>query len=338
MNKEIKMKVKPVVLYGVLTYVESSYLSELRKIRNLELVYFSSRILDGRLEYRILIGDGRTLRRLNLANLQVEDFSIDCLTQILCIARKMDIIAVGCLAGSIAIFQYSTGKRLFTIEAHSNKVFNLIWMKNYTLVSTGSDAHILIIDALQGSVINRISEETSRCRACIRIDDQHFVTGDNNHKVKIWNICSAQCILVLEGHADLVKSLLLSDDDDIISGGGAKDLSIIIWKREGFFDYSMHKQFKDVHEKQVNCLVKVGYHLFVSSSKDHAIKLWSYEKCIKDFEGHEKSVKKMIYLGDDVMISLSKDCLKLWNIRNTEVLRVVELSTYKKELKCMIFI
>lgn len=153
----------------------------------------------------------------------------------------------------------------------------------------------------------------------------HMASGSNDNTIRIWNLCTAKCVLTLRGHTSLVKSILL-----LGSGGGgdgvigskckpwywnrgcelissSNDKTIRIWSLNGKNGEGQCLKVLRGHERSVNCISMLLPHLLVSASSDNTIKVWDLSKgnncktendaskCVCTLNEHEDAVKCIIF-------------------------------------------
>ena len=89
-----------------------------------------------------------------------------------------------------------------------------------------------------------------------------FISGSLDKKIKIWKTNNNECLRTLEGHLHGILTLLINKDYEIISG--AKDGLIKIWNtRRG-----LCKKTIKAHEKDVSALVIQNDDELISGSWD----------------------------------------------------------------------
>jgi ribosome assembly protein 4 len=144
--------------------------------------------------------------------------------------------------------------------------------------------------------------------------------------VRIWDIFTETPHHTLEGHKDWVFNVVFSPDCKRIASGG-KDKKIIIWDVEkgvmvnqpmvGHKDYITSLSWEPFH-KNSEC------RYLVSSSKDKTCKVWDTvtSTCMKTLTGHTDMVTKVIWGGEDLVYSASRDTLiKCWNVKKGKLAR-----------------
>ena len=97
----------------------------------------------------------------NLSNFQTLN-NIECKSDILTILNlNQNKFAIGFKDGKIRIYNQISFKRIFTIKAHKNFVFDIILFNNKFLISCGRDNKINIININNFSIIDTLIDHTS---------------------------------------------------------------------------------------------------------------------------------------------------------------------------------
>lgn len=157
-------------------------------------------------------------------------------------------------------------------------------------------------------------------------DGKNLATGSGDNNVRIWDIYTETPHHTLEGHTDWVFFVSFSPDCKRLASGG-KDKKVIIWdaiKGEmiskplaGHKDYITSLSWEPFH-KNSEC------RYLVSSSKDKMCKIWDTisSVCVKTFSGHTDIVTKVIWGGEGIIYSASRDTtIKCWNAKKGKLAR-----------------
>ena len=60
-------------------------------------------------------------------------------------------------------------------------------------------------------------------------DGRIAVSGDSGGSVRVWDLCSGDCLHVLAGHTDQVGSVAVSADGQIALSAGLWDRTVRVW-------------------------------------------------------------------------------------------------------------
>jgi WD40 repeat protein len=154
-------------------------------------------------------------------------------------------------------------------------------------------------------------------------------SGHGDKTIRVWNVDTGECILILKGHTDTVNSVgfnIGNDDENpgtkIVSG--SDDKTIRVWNVDtGEYILTL--------EGHTDGVASVGYNhngtKIVSGSWDKTIRIWNvdknsdkYGKCILTLEGHIYMVKSVVFNHDGTkIVSGSGDkTIRVWNVDTGE--------------------
>lgn len=176
------------------------------------------------------------------------------------------------------------------------------------------------------------------------------IGGENliaaGEKIRIWQRDSRHCILVLEGHRDIITSLAATSDGRFILSG-SYDKSIRLWNGQSG-ECLFHIQG---HTQPVTSVALTADALYlVSGAMDCTAKLWSGEsgKLLCDIEGHiaqspsgERFYISAVSMAADgrLLATASTDgSIKLWKVRYRpapEVYLFATLAEHKESVRAL---
>ncbi|VDD89409.1 unnamed protein product [Enterobius vermicularis] len=198
--------------------------------------------------------------------------------------------------------------------------------------------------------INCLSEQRVYC---LQYDEQKIVSGLRDNTIKIWDMSTLKCLMVLRGHTGSV--LCLQYDDKIIISGSS-DTSVRIWdvKTGSNLNVLCHHNEAVLHLRFQNgimvtwqvlaelftiSLLVLDTPIFVSYfSKDRSIVVWNmvspYEITVKRvLIGHRAAVN-VVDFDDTYIVSASGDrTIKVWDTDSCEFVRT--LSGHKRGIACL---
>jgi WD40 repeat protein/S1-C subfamily serine protease len=97
-----------------------------------------------------------------------------------------------------------------------------------TIVSTGDTISIWEFDS--GKLISTLKDEYTSS-VVISPNGQTFITGNNTHDLKIWQLRTGKLLRTIKGHQSSVYSVAISPDGRTLVSGG-RDRSIKIWQAD----------------------------------------------------------------------------------------------------------
>ena len=118
-----------------------------------------------------------------------------------------------------------------TNEAHENAVIDLTSLGNNKLVS-GAFKDIKIWDLYTGTLIKTLTKadepdaHTNWIKSLATIDENHIVSGSDDHTIKIWNVNNGGCVKTYTAET-YIKSIIVLKDRKIVASQGNN--TIIIW-------------------------------------------------------------------------------------------------------------
>jgi WD40 repeat protein len=87
----------------------------------------------------------------------------------------------------------------------------------------------------------------------------------------VWDVDTGECMKILQGHTDTIRTLQVLRDGFLASG--SKDKSIRIWHvNSGSLVYSID----DAHDKDVVSMTLMPSGRLVSCGWDKALKVWNF--------------------------------------------------------------
>ena len=155
-------------------------------------------------------------------------------------------------------------------------------------------------------------ESDLRCLS-ISPDGQRIVTGSTDHKIRILNVETGECIDTLSGHESWVASVAFSPNGKLIVSGSSQDHSIRLWNVET----GECIDTLSGHESWVTHVVfSPDGKLIASGSYDKTIRIWDVEtgECIDTLSGHEDWVKSIAFSPDGRRIVSGCGNLCIWDV------------------------
>jgi WD40 repeat protein len=145
---------------------------------------------------------------------------------------------------------------------------------------------------------------------------EKIILGSNNGKIKIWNLMTAECTKVLEGHTDAVYCVKMISNNRLASG--SVDKTIKIWNLS---DDSCVKTLIG-HTKRIFSLCFIeDDNILLSGAGEGLIKVWDLEEltCTKTLHGHNGAITCLKISNEKKLFSGSWDnTIKIWDLDSFE--------------------
>jgi WD40 repeat protein len=186
---------------------------------------------------------------------------------------------------------------------------------------------------------------------------ERVISGSDNNILKIWNVKTGECEIVLEGHisnnmTNIIKCIIVLSDRQIITG--STDSTLKLW------DIHTGKCIATFvgHARTVQCATLLSNRKIVSGSFDETLKLWDTHmeyhdnnitfaryhasdisktvNCERTFAGHTDKISCVIALPDGRFISGSCDnTLKIWDSENENYCVTLVEHSYSDIITCI---
>jgi len=133
--------------------------------------------------------------------------------------------AVGCMSGTISIFDVERGQLLRQIKRHSKPVRTLCFSRDSKYLYSGSDdMHINVADAEGGSHVSAMTGHSSWVLSLdLHPEGQALLSGGADSKVKLWDLrqMHGACAQTCSDHAGHVWAVKFSADGQRAASGAA---------------------------------------------------------------------------------------------------------------------
>ena len=228
----------------------------------------------------------------------------------------------GLRTGDVTVFDFNQQKMIKLLKHHTKPVFDIksVHHKNELLVAS-EDGTVSIWNLNTFELLHtiKVSNDTVRCIA-ISPDEKRVAFGCRDNQIRIYDLEDYTIVKALPGHTMAVFSIQYSPDGNYLLSG-SRDAQVKIW------DSRTYKLVQNIpaHLFAVN---DIAFHpikpYFATASMDKSIKIWGADdfklyKVIsreKGYPGHVLSINKLVWYGDDELISVSDDKrVMVWKIQ-----------------------
>lgn len=155
----------------------------------------------------------------------------------------------------------------------------LVTLSNTIAVSASDfEYYFYVWDLPTGDMISKTSNISPVSALCAGKDSKTVITGsDEDFMVRFWDIEDKRCVLELEGHSDMITSIVMMDEHIYCSG--SFDTCIFVWDlRKPLDDGRYSPIHKLSHEYVISALVKISHNQIIAGSeKDSRLNVWNIE-------------------------------------------------------------
>jgi WD40 repeat protein len=233
------------------------------------------------------------------------------------------LLAAGGTDGQVHLWEVATGRKLFLLTGHDG------WVRTL----------------------------------CFSNDGRYLASGSGDRTIRVWDINNGQCLHILTGHQDIVWLVYFAPNSSIIFSidrlreikvwwlkreqamisiqipdpniwGGNIDLSkgrIVLTSPQGVMVRSLwngKQQVMDLppYQKVQNTVISPDKKYLWGANFDKEVYCWNIEtgQVVHTIAGHGSKVDNIVFTADDQrIITASKDCIKVWNLRTLDCLQSI---------------
>jgi dipeptidyl aminopeptidase/acylaminoacyl peptidase len=155
-------------------------------------------------------------------------------------------------------------------------------------------------------------------------DGTRALTGSHDRTVRVWDLESGRCLLVLEGHDGLVWSVAWSGDGRRALSG-ATDRTVRIW------DVESGRCLRSLQGHDGGDLSVAwsgdGRHA-LSGADDATVRIWDVESglCLRSLQGHDGPVRSVAWSGDGrrALSGAADNTVRIWDVESGRCLRSLQ--------------
>jgi len=132
--------------------------------------------------------------------------------------ESLDLIITGSQDKNLNLWELSTGRRTTIVkEAHTDVIRSLAFVEDLGFLSASND-ETLKLWTFEGELISLIKGHSSFVFSCAAISFDKYVSGSDDHMVKIWN--NTKCVQSILHSATVWAVAVHSTSKDIITACG----------------------------------------------------------------------------------------------------------------------
>ena len=159
----------------------------------------------------------------------------------------------------------------------------------------------------------------------LMLDEQRMATGDNDGAIRLWEIASGKCLLVIKAHQYSVGCLKLGSNTTLISSGSphSSEGEIKIWDlRTG----TLSSTINTGHYNGIQCLELLPGGRLASGAGDHFIKIWDLAtgKSSQAFGGYGAKVFSLLLLKNELLVgSFENGTIRIFDVNKGKCLKEI---------------
>jgi predicted NACHT family NTPase len=212
------------------------------------------------------------------------------------------------------------------ILSTDGQIYSAVFSPSGNLLAYGDWGNVKIWDVNSDKLLANLQQHDDTgtvMSIAISPDSKILASGCSHHKIKLWDISTAQCVKTLDNHNHWVTSVAFNRDGKILASG-SYDSTVKLWNpRTGELLCNL-----DGHSNSISS-VTFSYQddILASASFDHSIKLWDVNtgQCVKTLNGHINWVNSVAFnkTGEIIASGSNDGTLKIWDVRTGQCLKTL---------------
>lgn len=217
-----------------------------------------------------------------------------------------------------------TNAEVASLKLTTAAIFDIVLHEGTAYVAL-SDGVVAVVDVAQMAVRKHLkaAEKSARCLA-LNVASGELAVGYSDHRVRIFDLATLALKHVITGHTNSVFTVAYSPDGQRLLSAG-RDAHLRVWDVASGYT---PQQDVVAHLFAINHVAfSPDGQLLATASMDKAVKIWAAGagetatlKLLKVVDrarhaGHGTSVNRLLWMGDDRLISASDDrTLSVWQV------------------------
>ena len=236
--------------------------------------------------------------------------------------------------GIIKVWESATGRNLYTIDGHEDRVTNCVVTINDEFISCSEDCTIKLWDLESGNLIKMFSHESSINFFDINLEKNILASACGDHLIMIWDLeDNSSNLYSLSKHKSEVTCCKLSPDGNYLVSS-ASDSEIILWEnKDGKYTY---KKSLNGHKESISHCCFLNSNYIISSSLDSTIRIWNISTGKNSLTFQSDSPINTINITSDkeyVFSGNQNGEIEIWNILKKQ--RMARFRAHVQMINCL---
>jgi small GTP-binding protein len=217
---------------------------------------------------------------------------------------------------TVRVWEVATGRRVVTLEGHTDIVWGVAITADGRLAVSGSvDRTVRVWEVATGRCVATLEGHTGTVSGvAITADGRLAVSGSSDLTVRVWEVATGRCIATLEGHTHIVRGVAITADGRL-AVSGSSDSTVRVWE----VATGRRVATLEGHTGTVSGVaITADGRLVVSGSSDLTVRVWEVAtgRCVATLEGHTGTVSGVaITAGGRLAVSGSADrTARVWGL------------------------
>ncbi len=148
------------------------------------------------------------------------------------ISPDRHLLVSGSQDGTVRIWNLSSGKLLYVLDEHAAPIWAVALSADGRMIlSGGEDSTIKLHQLRTGELLRKLTSNTTVFAAAMSSNNRHFITGDSNCQIKLWDdysLVTGSPVGAFAGHTGTIQAVAFSPDGQHIASG-SDDHTIKLW-------------------------------------------------------------------------------------------------------------
>ena len=248
----------------------------------------------------------------------------------------------------VNLWDATTGDIIHEFNEFTSQFYSVAWSEDGQRLAAETWGNNIVVwdvaDAKQNRVFPAIASSfndylNSDIGFAWSPDERHFVTGTPDGDIYIRNWTNGKLVRVLEGHTELINSLVWSPGGDFIASG-AEDSTARIWDAKTGLELSSLRAHPEKQEKKLRSVGSIdwapdGSKLLIGE-RGRQLYIWDLETFqeVGIFDAHEEAVDSAFWSPDGTKVASIDGynggrTIRIWDAASQIVLQHIQLENYR---------